>query len=407
MLNSILILGASTRAATGSALRAGLNPATADLFADDDLQRMTDATIRIDDYPGDLPAIARQFPPGPWMFTGALENHPRIIDAIAAERPLWGTPSRCIARLRDPWQLARCLHDRDLLYPNVARLETFERQRDDAGRRWLKKPFRSAGGGQIQFWTTERDAASRRAGTRPSADASAAEVNANVDSVDGNHARYYLQQAVDGDSQSAVFVAAQGAACLLGVTQQLIGTSWTGATGFRYAGSIGPLHLDAMQQAAWCGIGDCLAREFQITGLFGVDAIVNERGIWTIEVNPRYTSSVEVLEFGLDRQAIAEHVAACRNGQLGEHGPRQGERHRGKAIIYASRDVWIGEPFVEAARGANEGHQWPELADIPTARQTIRDGHPVASVFVSCEQLDDVESHLRQVVHRWRAAWNL
>ncbi len=48
-------------------------------------------------------------------------------------------------------------------------------------------------------------------------------------------------------SVSAVFLAAGGSAVLLGVTRQLVGCRWAGATGFRYVGSIGPLAIDRGQ----------------------------------------------------------------------------------------------------------------------------------------------------------------
>src|SRR4051812_15417928 len=80
----LLLLGASVRAAAWSALRGGLvQPWCIDLFADADLQRACTArTIPPTDYPHDFLAAARQAPPGPWLYTGALENYPDLIAAI-------------------------------------------------------------------------------------------------------------------------------------------------------------------------------------------------------------------------------------------------------------------------------------------------------------------------------------
>ena len=49
----IAIVGASVRAAAASAVRAGFSVAAADLFADEDLREIADAT-RIRDYPDGL-----------------------------------------------------------------------------------------------------------------------------------------------------------------------------------------------------------------------------------------------------------------------------------------------------------------------------------------------------------------
>jgi predicted ATP-grasp superfamily ATP-dependent carboligase len=236
------------------------------------------------------------------------------------------------------------------------------------------------------------------------------DVSKDTDSTDAqrdNVLSHYLQRVVDGESQSAVFVAARGEAVLLGVTRQLIGASWTGATGFRYGGSIGPLQPSAAHRSQWWTIGDGLASGFDLRGLFGVDAIVNDRGIWAIEVNPRYTSSIEVLEFGLEFHAVTDHVAACRDGQLKDLSPAAHGRFHGKAIIYAGRDVRIDDAFVRAARQANAEQTWPVVADIPTAAQTIAAGHPVATVFASSDRLTDVEPRLRDAVQAWRTKWKL
>ncbi len=392
MSDPILILGASTRAAANSAIRAGLSPLAADLFCDDDLRQMADETKRVSDYPSDLPHIAQGFPPSAWMFTGGLENHPRIIDSISVRRVLLGTPTGQIQRVRDPWQLAQRLHRCGLLYPEVLRADQFAVIGRGTQSRWIRKPFRSAGGGNMRLLSDCH---------------SIFEEADSTNSLRDVTLEYYLQRVVEGQPQSAVFVAARGTAVLLGVTRQLIGTSWTGATGFGYAGSIGPLELSSAQLAQWRAIGDGLASGFDLRGLFGVDAIVDDRGIWTLEVNPRYTSSIEVLEFGLELHALSDHVVACREGQLSDRAPASQSRFLGKAIIYAGRDVRIDDAFVSAARQANAERSWPVIADIPTAAQTIAVDRPVATVFASSDQLADVEPRLRDAVNALRTKWNL
>jgi predicted ATP-grasp superfamily ATP-dependent carboligase len=157
----------------------------------------------------------------------------------------------------------------------------------------------------------------------------------------------------------------------------------------------------------WRKIGEGLASGFDLRGLFGVDAIVNDRGIWVIEVNPRYTSSIEVLEFGLGFHALTDHILACRDGQLNDRSPVASLRYLGKAIIYASRHVRIDDTFVAAARQANANRSWPVIADIPTAGQTIATNHPVVTVFASSDRLADVEPRLEDAVKACRTRWQL
>ena len=102
---TILIVGASARAAAMSARRGGLNPWAADMFGDQDL-RACCPVERIDDYPNGLERVLAAAPAGPWMYTGALENYPDLVDRMAALRPLYGIGGESLRAVRDPQRLA-------------------------------------------------------------------------------------------------------------------------------------------------------------------------------------------------------------------------------------------------------------------------------------------------------------
>src|SRR5262245_17508064 len=88
---NLLIFGASARAAAFSALRAGLRPWCADLFADADLQARCPAlAVPGADYPGAFANLLDTAPDGPWMYCGALENHDDLVHAMSRRRKLWG-----------------------------------------------------------------------------------------------------------------------------------------------------------------------------------------------------------------------------------------------------------------------------------------------------------------------------
>jgi uncharacterized protein len=89
--STLAVVGASVRAAAASAVHAGLKAVAADLFADLDLQRVARAT-RIGRYPKGLLAWLKAMEPKPdaWMYGGALENHPDLVDAMAQLCPLLG-----------------------------------------------------------------------------------------------------------------------------------------------------------------------------------------------------------------------------------------------------------------------------------------------------------------------------
>src|SRR5258708_31771185 len=131
----LVVIGASGRAAAFSALRVGLRPWAIDVFGDRDLRAACPTRVVPNrQYPAALAQLARQAPPGPWMYTGALENWPGLVEEISRERPLWGNDGACLRRVRDPFALAAALQEVNLPCPAVRRID----ERPATGR-WLHK----------------------------------------------------------------------------------------------------------------------------------------------------------------------------------------------------------------------------------------------------------------------------
>src|SRR5262249_25634739 len=57
-------------------------------------------------------------------------------------------------------------------------------------------------------------------------------------------------------------------------------------------------------------IGRLLVKSLGLRGLFGVDFVLEGGRPWVVEVNPRYTASVEILELAGHRSFLREHAAA-------------------------------------------------------------------------------------------------
>jgi predicted ATP-grasp superfamily ATP-dependent carboligase len=337
---------------------------------------------RVDNYPQGLVAACSSLPESPWMYTGALENHPALVDQIGATRKLYGNPGHVLRRVRDPVLLARMLGEEGLRSPDVT-------LRSPSGGAWLRKPVDSSGGDRIVLLHRQ-------------AIAGKGESTSNTS--------HYYQQFVDGESCSALYVAAEGRALYLGATRQLIGCDWAGASGFRYAGSVGPLALEQQTVVTFQRIGDCLARRFGLVGIFGVDAIVADGVVWPVEVNPRYTASVEVLERTLDIQAIAIHVGACRDSELPPLKTRPSKCYCAKAILYATEETTVSDRFMQLVEDLNASVESPVVADIPAVGRDIQPGHPVVTVLANgvtlssaSERLQDRFSRVRHALYRGEA----
>ena len=68
------VVGASARAAAGSAQRAGWAVRTSDLFGDDDLRALAEYEPLDGSYPMAFEDFVGRGPEIPWLYTGALEN---------------------------------------------------------------------------------------------------------------------------------------------------------------------------------------------------------------------------------------------------------------------------------------------------------------------------------------------
>jgi predicted ATP-grasp superfamily ATP-dependent carboligase len=407
MMSTLNILGASTRAAAMSAVAAGYDVWCADKFGDTDLQAI--ATVeRCEHYPDDLPTLLSDAPHAPWIYTGALENYPKLLAQLPSRAyPLWGNTAEVVKLARDPEGWIPLLKTAGISVPTIA-ASADEVPHDGT---WLVKPRRSAGGVGIARWDAPLAATASR-------DAS----------------QSYWQEFVAGEPCSAVFVAAGRRAVLLGSTRQLIGEPWcwglplvtkpqlgnvshsnvltTESTHapppFAYCGSLGPQHWPDAITAQWQTIGDVLARELNLVGLFGVDAILtaNQR-IVPLEINPRYTASIEVLErasqlgtFGTRARAlrsIALHAAACTEGKLPERVIPVPNAVSGKAILYAPRGErpWRFPPAAAqwaAVMNLNPGPV--SVADLPRADSLHQAGQPILTVLADGSDEAEVRGKL-------------
>jgi predicted ATP-grasp superfamily ATP-dependent carboligase len=357
----LLIIGASARAAAFSALRAGLRPVCADLFADADLRaRCPVWRVASRDYPRGFLDQPEFGAPGPWLYTGGLENHPDLIESLALRRePLWGNPAAVLRHVRSPFEVHAVLCAAGLRCPEVWRGKTAP----PPDGRWVVKPIAGAGGSGVRLWRAPTASLPRRSA--------------------------YWQEFIEGESCAAVYVGDCETATLLGVTRQLVGESWLHAPRFAYCGSVGPLSLDGAAQRAFDDIGTALVRSFGLRGLFGVDCVSRDGIPYPVEVNPRYTASVEVIECATRIPALSYHRRAFDPAAALPQPGLPSSGFVGKAILFARRS------FTFPARGPWHDAA-PDFADIPNDGERLDAGKPVLSFFRFAPTLAECLDALRQ-----------
>jgi len=342
----LMIFGASTRAAAQSAVRARLRPLCADHFSDEDLFELAEV-LPLTHYPHGLIAAAGSGPPLPWMYTGAIENHPRLLEKLAAIRPLWGNPADVVTRVRDPFAVARVLKDAGLDALRVCP----QGQPPPRDGRWLVKPLRGAGGRGIQVWD-----------------------NSAALSAGGPRCPYYFQRRAFGEPHSAIYLATPDRTVFIGISRQLVGEPRLNAGEFAYCGSVGPVNIGESVREQVVRCGEVVASEFGLRGLFGIDFVVEDESIaWLTEVNPRYTASVEIFETALGISFLGDHVLASaafeeadcsRNIADDLQGRLDGARRSGAARICGKAIVYA--PFTVRAPSLVEVMRIPAFADNAT-----------------------------------------
>jgi predicted ATP-grasp superfamily ATP-dependent carboligase len=371
----LLIFGASARAAAFSALRAGLRPWCADLFADADLQAVCPAyRISPRDYPHAFVQAAQAAPPGPWMYAGGLENRPGLVRRLSRRRALWGNDAKALRGVRSRRALHALFQTAGVPCPDI-----HLRARDvPPTGHWLVKPRAASGGAGIRPWTGTGSVRTRRG--------------------------VFFQQYIEGESCAAVYVGDGSRARLLGVTRQLVGINWLHARPFAYCGSIGPYRPSPSLRSALEHLGNVLAGGAALRGIFGVDFIERDDVAWPVEVNPRYTASVEVLEYAQGISALALHCqifdpASLSAGHAFPEPVSEGSATGvvGKAILFARAPVVFPCEGPWSAALGQPPAELPEFADIPPSGERIDAGRPVLTFFTRADSERDCLDRVRQI----------
>jgi uncharacterized protein len=358
-------------------VRAGHDVVALDHFGDLDLRRLCPSVSVLRDLGGrgrmaELVDAAEGIEAPSVIYGAGLENQPGLVARLASGRRLLGCPPETLSRVRDPATLGASLRGAGLAYPSTFGAADAPRLAERS-RRWLRKPIRGGGGRGVREW---------RGGA----------LRGDV----------VVQEHISGLACSAAAVADGRSATVLGVSEQLIGHRGLGARGYAWCGNLVPPRLGeaARRALALAAQAICahLALAFGLRGLFGVDLVWDGERAWVVEVNPRPTGSLECVEAAHEIGVFAAHLQGCA-GRLPEVAPDQVPRRAaGKAILFATRDVRLGDTGGWRERG---------IRDVPHPGERIAAGRPICTLVSEQESPDavlaDLEARaaaLRAELHR-------
>jgi predicted ATP-grasp superfamily ATP-dependent carboligase len=340
----ILAIGISVRNIACSAARAGHLVIAIDSYCDIDLERcaVKSALISKDFGEESLQEYINRFSPDAVVLGPGLEEM-----SVKGVRILNNT-QRKIAQVSDKLWIARWLDDRG--FPTIPTQLSVE----GMGYPAVIKPRKGAGGEGCRLVR------------------------------DGNELKLeegqIIQRFVEGHPASVSVIGNGRDAKAIAINEQLIGASWTGASGFRYSGNITPL---AMPSQGIARMAEEIVSELELVGSNGVDFLLTGKGPVVVEVNPRFQGSLDTVELSTGMNVFKAHLESLEGLLPGTPEPR---RTAGRAIIYAEEDLRIEEDL----SGSVEG-----MTDIPRAGSMLKRDDPVASILAVGTGREDVLCRLR------------
>ena len=413
----ILIISASGRAIAESARRVGWGFDVLDRFADWDLRQIcgSDSGIvrrcfRIVDF-AEIFAFIQGNRYDAAIIAGGFENQPNLVQRLESQVRLLGPSSTDLARLQCASSLPKI---QSLIENSGGRLPQTERELlpGEPPDEWLQKNLAAAGGRHVSIANSTR--------------------NSGQLQIDPAESVTVFQRRIVGDQVSALLVAGRepfggggslrnsnpSLSCrLIGCTRQLVGEGVLGAAPFSYCGSIGPIKLEVPIARTIEAIGSAIAAEFKITGIFGLDLIVNDIGVWPVDINPRITASAEIFELAAHMPGrevnqfsiVQQHVEACSLHPANFKPILFGAEMYGKAILFCQSEPGINlnesvfEQLMPFHRDAENNSRLKQfIADIPEIGTRIAKGEPVLSLFTRGKSSSEILQNLLEFAARLR-----
>lgn len=193
-----------------------------------------------------------------------------------------------------------------------------------------------------------------------------------------------FQKFIQGESVSLIFAADSNGVRGLGGSEQLTQSlSWIG--------SISGLQLEANELQSANNFANAIVELSGLVGVFGIDFIRNENGLWPVDVNPRIPASAEI---------VGDHVMQNHLSAFGidcESKSQEKSQVKGKLVVFNNFDTPIR---FEKNRVPNMPirHEEPgapiSIADVPNDGEVIEPGRPILTVLASGGNPEEVRSFL-------------
>jgi hypothetical protein len=328
----LLLIGPSTRAMAESAARARYNFFTIDFFGDSDQKAVCENySLREMGLEYALKNLVQASLTKDFthvIYGSGFENHPDLVKEFEKKSIVLGNDSKTLKKVRD-WRIFfRTLKKLGIRYPET-RIVKADEVEDVKG--MIVKPTSSGGG---RYVSTSSKAA-----------------------LEGE---LLLQEFIEGKPISTSVLCSDSECHYVGATEQIIGDQ---SGTFRYCGNVSP--ADNIRELEEISLN--IAEAFKLKGCNGIDFILSPEGPCVLEVNPRLTGAMEVIEKSYKLNLVDLHVKACLGEVEIEKQVPKG--FYGRKIVYAQRDIRFN---IRAPKF---------IKDVPHFNDKIQKGNPICTVL--------------------------
>ena len=164
----------------------------------------------------------------------------------------------------------------------------------------------------------------------------------NDSEIDFNDNKFIMQEYVEGVNLSSSVLSHRHVAKNIMNSRLLTVNDFEKNGDYRYVGNILPLTTESVMTPVrdmdkinedMITASESLSKKFKLRGSNGVDYILNENGLYVIEINPRIQGTFECVEKALGINMLDAHIKAC-HGEITEIPDARCYSY--KKIIYSS-----------------------------------------------------------------------
>jgi uncharacterized protein len=379
---TMAVIGFSARAAAQSAKRQGFEVVAIDVCADRDLLEYCRAHYRLDD-PSWPDTLNLDYPHASLLLTGGMEHRGSWVDRCHRHSERAGATGAQLRSMRtlanwDKWAVTS-----ELGWPRTISHENFVSIAMDSMRRssWLVKNLES-GGGMSTTDFEEQD------------------LRQNLDGI-------YFQERMPGETIGVTFLSSQVSSTFVGAMGTWPHKAHAANKPYVYRGSYGPIPLSRTNIDKLQRFATIAGRESGLLGLWQADFLLHEGELTLLEINPRWSASMDLLDNVLDMRLVEKHDASVRGtissiamekiaSRACEEALFSTKHLLGKLIVYADHPCLVSSSQSEfwwSKRWTMDmSHEFncSRFADIPTAGTRIPAGGPILTVVASGSEMESI-----------------